>query len=1011
MRLMVLCFCIVDVNRNFISPLFVGREKILKALIQALDDVGKGEGAPAIALVAGEAGIGKSRLVAMVRQLATEKQFLILQGRSFDQDRNLPYAPLRDLIFHAKPLRNQRESLSPLIALAGDFAVPLQVATGRDPEAERGHLFETLLEALVFSARYQPVLVILEDLHWSDEGTLDCMLYLERRTRTLPIFYLFTFRSEEMHAPLQKMLADLEREHVAVEFALTRFTPPQVGVMLGSIFGQAHPMRAEFVEAIYTLTDGNPFFVEEVCKALVASQEIVATPGGWSRKAVEELDIPRTVQEAVKRRVERLGEPARRVLVRAAVIGRHLPFTLLEQLTRMNESELLEQVKALLAAQMLVEESADQFAFRHELTRQAVYSSLLLRERRTSHREVAEAIERTEAGTLEAQVSALAYHYDQAQQWQKAFEYSLRAGEQARALYAPRAAVEHYTRALHATQQLQRPPPIGVLRARGSAFETLGNFEAARSDLEEVLEQAHATRDLASEWQGLLDLGFLWIGRDLNRAGDYFQGALELARGLDNPTTLAQTLNRLGNWHMMIEQPLQARQYHAEALQLFRDLKDPSGVAETLDLLGTTSMSAADVVAGIEYYRQAIELFRELENRTGLASALTMLAFTSRQYFSNIYLLPLTDRSGDVLGYAEEAQELVRAIGWQAGESLVLTVKGLIYGARGEYNLALPALLKSLDIATEIEHQQWLVTSNMALGGLYQDLLDLTMPHYYFERALSAARATGSLYWTRTAVGFLAAVYIGQGELQKAKALLDEMIVPEMAAVTMGERHLWTAQAELALATREPAAALASLEREISAFPSSKIPSENAVPRLALLRAKALEQLAQPNAAEQVLQETLAVSMQQGTPPMTWRVHAALAALYTSMQRQGDAFREQRRAQEIVERLTATIPDTELARDFAAEATGQISPARKRPVRAAEIRKFGGLTPREREVAALISQGTSNRAIAARFVLSERTVEKHVENIMSKLGFEARTQIAAWVVESGLPTKQTRQDT
>lgn len=1000
-----------DANLHaLVSPNLIGREEIFDALVQLVDRARQADGAYAATLVTGEAGIGKSRLVAQVERYAADKQFVIWHGNSFEQERSLPYAPLRDLTSR-KPTSNNRETDSPLRSLFMKFSAPAYGSISTDPAELRHRLFDAVLDRVVNVAHIHPLLIVLEDLHWSDEATFELLLYLVRRTRTLPIVYLFTFRHEEVAPALRHLLAEFEREHLTIEFSLMPFTREQVGTMLGAMFQQAQPVRSDFVEAIYTLTDGNPFFIEEVCKVLVMSGDIFATPGGWSRKAVPELQIPHTIQDAVAKLTERLSPAARNVLERAAIVGRSVRFALLGTLMQMNESELLAHLKELFAAQLLVEESADEVAFRHELTRQAVYSSLLLRERRTFHREVAETIERTDVNAPEMHAAELAYHFDQGQVWQKAFEYSLRAGEQARALYAPRAAVEQYSRALHAAQQLQRAFPIGVLRARGGAYETLGDFDSARADFDQVLAQSQSAGDLYSEWQAQLDLGFLWIGRDLQRAGEFFRRALEQARALDNSTTLAQTLNRLGNWHMMVEQPLQARIYHVEALQLFRAMQDQRGVAETLDLLGTTSISAADIVEGIEYYQQAIVSFRDLENQGGLASALSMLALTTRQYLSSVYFMPLEDRGDAALANASEALEIVRRIGWRAGESLVQTILGMIYGMRGNYAHALPAMKTALSIAQEIGHQQWLVTSHLALGGLYQDLLDLPAAQQHFENALSAARATGSLYWTRSTAGFLASTLISQGELEKANLLLQELLLPEMPAVTMGERHLWTAHAEFALAKHDAKTALAAIERQIHSSPYAKTSGENAVPRLALLRANALAVMGEEAAARQILQDALNASILQNTPPMTWRVHAALAHLALATGRRDDALRAQADAHQIVESLAAAIPDAALAEKFMQHATAQISPEGASPARTAARQGFGGLTGREREVATLISQGKTNRAIAEQLVLSDRTVEKHVENIMSKLGFDARTQIAAWAVEMGLKGNVSRNDT
>ncbi len=145
---------------------------------------------------------------------------------------------------------------------------------------------------------------------------------------------------------------------------------------------------------MYTLTEGNPFIIEELLKSLIEAGDIFDEQGRWKRKELRELHIPRSVRDAVQQRTAHLSESARQVLHLAAVAGRHFDFALLQELTQQDEAQLLRLIKELMAAQLVVEESAEQFAFRHALTRQAVYGQLLVRERKALHRTIAETFER-----------------------------------------------------------------------------------------------------------------------------------------------------------------------------------------------------------------------------------------------------------------------------------------------------------------------------------------------------------------------------------------------------------------------------------------------------------------------------------------------------------------------------------------------------------------------------------------------------------------------------------------
>ena len=227
--------------------------------------------------------------------------------------------------------------------------------------------------------------------------------------------------ANEVNHASPRLLAALDRERMAVELRLTSLTKLQTGAMVRAIFTLPRPVQEDFLDALYTLTDGNPFFVEEILKSCVATGGIFRIGGQWGRKLLSEIHIPRTVQVAVNQRVEQLTPPRPRIAQIGSSDGQRVDFTLLQQVSMHQEAALLLLLKELMMAQLLIEESADRFAFRHALSRQAVYFTLLACERRTLHRAVAEVIEQQPGS--DSHLPALAYHYHTAAAWAKSWEY------------------------------------------------------------------------------------------------------------------------------------------------------------------------------------------------------------------------------------------------------------------------------------------------------------------------------------------------------------------------------------------------------------------------------------------------------------------------------------------------------------------------------------------------------------------------------------------------------------
>jgi len=1003
-------------NSPIVSSVLVGREPEMALLEQALSAATGGTGQ--CVLVAGEAGVGKSRLIAELRAGAAARSFLSLRGYCFEQDASFPYAPLADALrthFATYAPREALDLLGPLapvlLKLLPHLALQsheLAPPPALEPEAERRRLFEALAQFVTGLAAARPVLFVVEDIHWSDDTSLDFLHFIARRLSAWPVLLLASYRREEASPRLIHLLAQLERAHLAREIALVPLTRDQVDAMLREIFELAQPVKPEFLDLIYTLTDGNPFFIEEVLKGLLESGEIFFSDTGWERKPIQELHVPRSVQDAVWQRAGQVTESAQQVLKLAAVVGRRFEFTLLQALTATTEDELLQHIKQLLSAQLVVEVSADEYAFRHALTREAVYATLLKRERKALHLVVAETLERlyADAMRLEAHLADLAYHFYESGAWAKAFEYSQRAGERARSLYAPYEAIGHFTRALEAARQLGRQPDPQLHGARGKAYETIGDFENAVADLKTALElaQASAPGDRGAEWQALLDLGFLWASRDYSQTGDYFQKALDLAQEMGDPATLAHSLNRLGNWYLNVEQAQEALRCHQQALSIFQGLNERPGLAETFDLLGMASVLSCDLIGATHYYDQAVALFRELDNRPSLASSLGSLTLRAATFQTSLMVpaapLPEAAREGEM------ALQIARDIGQRAGEAYALVFLGFCLAPSGEYRRALESARRGLEIAQEIEHRQWMTAAHCALGAIHHDLLALAEARPHLEQALTLAMETGSLHWIHCATGYLASLCTAQNELDRATAILDSSLPADSPSQTLGQRLAWCARAEHALARGDAEVALQIADQLIASTPN--LSQAGAIPRLARLRAEAQFQLGKVAQAGAELQAAQEAAHVQGSQSLLWRIQIALGRVYQVQERHAEARQAFAAASTLVEELAAKIPDDSLRANFVRRAMAMLPPGAKthgeRPEtpRQAAKREYGGLTPRECEVAALVGQGKSNREIANDLVLSERTVEHHVTNILSKLGLNSRAQVAVWAVEKGL---------
>ena len=510
----------LPIDAPMVSPVIVGRAAHLAALDDRLDQLKTGSGGTV--LVSGEAGVGKTRLVSELGCSALSGDIRFLHLRCFEPDIALPYAPLVALLETAnRSFQANGLALTDIPLALAEFS-PGKGRTGTEKSSQSGgeepqnrrDLNAAWVEFVERLASFSPFVLVVDDIHWVDDATLDTLLLIARRARELPMFLVATYRENEVAPGLGTLLSQLDRERLAAEIRLNRLSQPEVDAQLRAIFRQSHPIRPDFLQPVFELTDGNPFFVEEVVRALVAAGDIYQAAGRWERRSALQLRIPRNVQAAVQQHANSLTAEAKNLLNLASVSGRFFEFDVLSAITGHDDAALISLIRELIAAQLVVETSTDRFTFRHALTRQAVYSELLGRERRTLHLQTADSILALHGADAESQFADLAFHFYAAEAWSEAIRFGALAGARALSLFAPRAAIEHFSHSLESSERLGRPEDPRLRRERAQALSTVGEFDRAAEDLDKALELARAAGNRGEEWHALIEQANLWCGRD-----------------------------------------------------------------------------------------------------------------------------------------------------------------------------------------------------------------------------------------------------------------------------------------------------------------------------------------------------------------------------------------------------------------------------------------------------------------------------------------------------------------
>jgi DNA-binding SARP family transcriptional activator/tetratricopeptide (TPR) repeat protein len=724
-------------SRLGIKPLagLIGRDSEKDALSDAWKRVSAGHGREVV-LVSGEPGIGKSALAAELAQAAFEQGGCVLLGRC-DEDVGAPYRPFQEalshLVSHADEelvrahVANHGGELGRMVPALGRRLGQLPPPQTSDPDTERYLLCSAAVGLLEEASRQNPVVLVLDDLHWADKPSLQLLRHIVANTSSVRLLILGTFRDAELSAshPLNETLAGLHREPAGVStIGLTGLDDSGVITFMESAAGQElDSAGVGLAHQLYRETDGNPFFVAEILRNLSESGDIFVDPttGRWTAKDAEEpLALPHSVRTVIGTRVARLGEEAIDVLSTASVMGRDFDLDVLAETTKVGEDAIIDLLEDAQRAAVVNEltDSPGRYTFSHALVQHTLYEDLGATRRTRIHQAVGEAIERLYGENNDGRIGELARHFILATRpidTTKAIAYAQRAGDAALEALAPDEAVHYFSQALELVgtgTHVDQAERIDLLLGLGSAQRQSGipSFRAT------LLEAARRAREL-SDTNRLVAAAlanhrgwFSSLGQVDGERVDVIEAALDALPVADSPerARLLATLCAELTYHSPLERRLAlAEQAKAMARRLgdrstFLDVACgcsgaiwvPSTLATELPDLAEALAVARDLDDPVGLFRAAI-LGYALATRAGrftLAEERLAIARTTAKQLGQLTLLWIAtygDASYALLrGDTEEAEQLATAafeMGTASGQPDAFALYGVqIMRTRGE---------------------------------------------------------------------------------------------------------------------------------------------------------------------------------------------------------------------------------------------------------------------------------------------------------------------------------------
>ena len=588
----------------------IGRERELSETLEHWNHAAKGEGE--VLLVTGEPGIGKTRLVREVVAHVEATGGRVLSGECYAEG-GVPFAPV------AEAIRRGLSGLGPdalpdfvvaeLVTFAPDLALRfpgLPSNPSLDTANQQQRAFEAFTLYCEAVAGGAPLAIFLDDIHWADAGTIQLIHHLARRIRRQPILLILTYREIELdeNPPLSRLLTDLNRERLAVRVKLGRLTREQTNHLLQAMFTEE--ITPDFLDGIYRESEGNPFFIEEICKALVDSGKLRFEAGRWHRPGVADLEIPQSVRGAILSRIDKLPEPAQEAMLMASILGREFEFTTLQRATDMPEVRLIEALEAAEHAQLISETRHNgdvMFTFLHALIPASLTESVSVLRRKLLHRRAAEAIEAIRPDSYEI----LSYHWIEAGEDEKARRTSLQAAERAYASLARAEAVRFFQAALERWPHHDLTGRAATLAKLGDSLQVAGADGTMRTyvesrDLYERLGDPIGTGD-AERRIGRL---YYEVG-NRKQALEHYHRALHLLEQGPPTPALAFAVSSISQMHMLASEYDDAIRWGERAMALAAETGAEQVRIHALNNVGTSYIGIGQVERGRDMLEQSAE--------------------------------------------------------------------------------------------------------------------------------------------------------------------------------------------------------------------------------------------------------------------------------------------------------------------------------------------------------------------------------------------------------------------
>ncbi len=773
---------------------FVDRKDILKELehhmSKVLDENGR------FILLKGEAGVGKTRIAEEFIKKLKKEGFEILKGRCLYYESTDPYLSFFEALGDYLTEEDENEeSVSSMITGAASSSgsqsrTPLSLIGTNEQEEQpisqnvslsdrREMMFNRITDIIMNLSKENPVLLFMDDLQWIDESSSQLLHHLSRHISDDRVMILGAYRPEELkykneELPLETTLNRMKEERLVTTINIPRLDYHSITKMIKNQT-QREDFPESFIWTLYRESEGNPYYVVEILNSMV--NEGVINPYSYTWNPEEELSnisIPSSIKDITERKIEKLDKNERKVLMYASLLGTEFNFEILERIMNMDVIELLDIIDSLVD-QGIINEVPDSdeelYKFNHLQTRTTIYENMGRSRKRVSHRQVSKVIEEIYSNELEDHYYELSRHFFEGKLYDKAYEYSKKAGEKAlKSLDIP-TALDHFEKSLKSLKKAnnidnKKEKKVYLLKMLGEyneyasklnqslnywrslkklsesedddqlkteALSQIGHIFKEKEEYEKARENYNESLNISEELdytEGVaranMGLGYInWREGDLDKAIENYETAIEKSQEIDNEYIHSKSNVEIGNVYAHKGENDTAIDYYKEGLSYFENTESHNELANIYNNIGDQYMKKGELDTAIDYFKKEIESAKLVGNKrwVGWGS------------FNMSEALVKADEIEKAKHHIKRAEDIMKSLDEMIGIAAVYHVEGLIKREEGKFEDAIDLIEEGLEINEELDVPFNIAEFKYDLGLIYKEMEDNEKAKEYLEES------------------------------------------------------------------------------------------------------------------------------------------------------------------------------------------------------------------------------------------------------------------------------------